>query len=99
MSRDSDSLFDAPPLAEQERMIEAVLFASAEPVAKPPPPQQATSWSGSAPVRSSICSRISRPQLPCPSTIQGSSKLGTTTAPVLAARSAASCSREPPIRS
>tara|TARA_R110002096_G_scaffold13722_12_gene48338 strand:- start:3262 stop:3897 length:636 start_codon:yes stop_codon:yes gene_type:complete len=32
MSRDSDSLFDAPPLAEQERMIEAVLFASAEPV-------------------------------------------------------------------
>ena len=27
-----DSLFDAPPLAEQERMIEAILFASAEPV-------------------------------------------------------------------
>ena len=26
------SLFDAPPLAEQERMIEAILFASAEPV-------------------------------------------------------------------
>ncbi|NIZ14388.1 SMC-Scp complex subunit ScpB [Phaeobacter sp. HF9A] len=27
-----DSLFDAPPMAEQERMVEAVLFASAEPV-------------------------------------------------------------------
>lgn len=27
-----ESLFEAPPLAEQERMIEAVLFASAEPV-------------------------------------------------------------------
>ncbi|MFW8636178.1 SMC-Scp complex subunit ScpB [Cribrihabitans pelagius] len=29
---DTDSLFDAPPMAEQERMAEAVLFASAEPV-------------------------------------------------------------------
>lgn len=29
---DKDSLFDAPPLAEQERMVEAVLFASADPV-------------------------------------------------------------------
>ncbi|MGR3614696.1 MAG: SMC-Scp complex subunit ScpB [Paracoccaceae bacterium] len=29
---DSDSLFDAPPVAEQERMVEAVLFASAEAV-------------------------------------------------------------------
>lgn len=28
----SESLFDAPPMAEQERMVEAVLFASAEPV-------------------------------------------------------------------
>ncbi len=27
-----ESLFDAPPIGEQERMIEAVLFASAEPV-------------------------------------------------------------------
>ena len=27
-----DSLFEAPPLAEQERMIEAMLFASAEPL-------------------------------------------------------------------
>jgi segregation and condensation protein B len=27
-----DSLFEAPPLAEQERMVEAVLFASAAPV-------------------------------------------------------------------
>ena len=26
------SLFEAPPLAEQERMVEAILFASAEPV-------------------------------------------------------------------
>lgn len=36
MSEDIDdieeSLFEAPPMAEQERMIEAVLFASAEPV-------------------------------------------------------------------
>ena len=29
---EEESLFDAPPMAEQERMIEAVLFASAEPV-------------------------------------------------------------------
>lgn len=28
----NDSLFEAPPMAEQERMVEAVLFASAEPV-------------------------------------------------------------------
>ena len=28
----SDSLFEAPPLAEQERMIEAILFATAEPM-------------------------------------------------------------------
>lgn len=27
-----DSLFEAPPIAEQERMVEAILFASAEPV-------------------------------------------------------------------
>ncbi len=27
-----ESLFDAPPMGEQERMVEAVLFASAEPV-------------------------------------------------------------------
>lgn len=27
-----ESLFEAPPLAEQERMVEAILFASAEPV-------------------------------------------------------------------
>ena len=26
------SLFEAPPMAEQERMVEAILFASAEPV-------------------------------------------------------------------
>lgn len=31
-SPENDSLFAAPPQAEQERMIEAVLFASAEPV-------------------------------------------------------------------
>lgn len=29
---DEKPLFDAPPLAEQERMVEAVLFASADPV-------------------------------------------------------------------
>ncbi|MEM7642178.1 MAG: SMC-Scp complex subunit ScpB [Pseudomonadota bacterium] len=29
---DVQPLFDAPPLAEQERMVEAILFASAEPV-------------------------------------------------------------------
>ncbi|WP_293573114.1 SMC-Scp complex subunit ScpB [Phaeobacter sp.] len=28
----TETLFDAPPLAEQERMVEAVLFASTEPV-------------------------------------------------------------------
>ncbi|KUP94103.1 SMC-Scp complex subunit ScpB [Tritonibacter horizontis] len=28
----SESLFEAPPIAEQERMVEAVLFASSEPV-------------------------------------------------------------------
>jgi len=28
----SESLFEAPPLAEQERMVEAILFASAEPL-------------------------------------------------------------------
>lgn len=28
----ADSLFEAPPMAEQERMVEAILFASAEPV-------------------------------------------------------------------
>ena len=27
-----DSLFQAPPLAEQERMVEAMLFASADPL-------------------------------------------------------------------
>ena len=30
--RSSESLFEAPPMGEQERMVEAVLFASAEPV-------------------------------------------------------------------
>ncbi|WP_149586695.1 SMC-Scp complex subunit ScpB [Tabrizicola flagellatus] len=29
---DEGSLFDAPPMGEQERMVEAILFASAEPV-------------------------------------------------------------------
>lgn len=29
---EGESLFEAPPLAEQERMVEAILFASAEPV-------------------------------------------------------------------
>ncbi len=29
---ESDTLFDAPPMGEQERMVEAVLFASVEPV-------------------------------------------------------------------
>ncbi len=29
---DLQSLFEAPPMAEQERMVEAILFASAEPV-------------------------------------------------------------------
>lgn len=32
IENEEESLFDAPPMAEQERMIEAVLFASAEPV-------------------------------------------------------------------
>ena len=29
---DNDSLFEAPPMAEQERMVEAILFATADPV-------------------------------------------------------------------
>ena len=29
---ENDSLFDAPPMGEQERMVEAILFASADPV-------------------------------------------------------------------
>ncbi|MEM6306646.1 MAG: SMC-Scp complex subunit ScpB [Pseudomonadota bacterium] len=29
---EADSLFEAPPMAEQERMVEAILFASADPV-------------------------------------------------------------------
>ncbi|GHC44152.1 SMC-Scp complex subunit ScpB [Neogemmobacter tilapiae] len=32
MSEREQSLFDAPPMGEQERMVEAILFASAEPV-------------------------------------------------------------------
>jgi len=32
MTDERDSLFEAPPMAEQERMVEAILFASAEPV-------------------------------------------------------------------
>ena len=32
IEKQKESLFDAPPMAEQERMVEAVLFASAEPV-------------------------------------------------------------------
>lgn len=30
--KDEKSLFEAPPMAEQERMVEAILFATAEPV-------------------------------------------------------------------
>jgi segregation and condensation protein B len=29
---ENDSLFEAPPMAEQERMVEAIMFATAEPV-------------------------------------------------------------------
>ncbi len=29
---DNDSLFEAPPMGEQERMVEAIMFATAEPV-------------------------------------------------------------------
>ena len=29
---EKESLFEAPPMGEQERMVEAVLFASVEPV-------------------------------------------------------------------
>lgn len=32
VTEQEESLFDAPPMGEQERMVEAVLFASAEPV-------------------------------------------------------------------
>lgn len=31
-AEEEESLFEAPPLAEQERMVEAILFATAEPV-------------------------------------------------------------------
>ncbi len=31
-TRPNETLFEAPPMAEQERMVEAILFASAEPV-------------------------------------------------------------------
>ncbi len=31
-TQDTNSLFEAPPMAEQERMAEAILFATAEPV-------------------------------------------------------------------
>jgi segregation and condensation protein B len=31
---DSESLFEAPPIAEQERMVEAILFATAEPLSR-----------------------------------------------------------------
>ena len=32
VTNQEESLFDAPPMGEQERMVEAILFASAEPV-------------------------------------------------------------------
>ena len=32
MTEDEDSLFDAPPMGAQERMVEAILFAATEPV-------------------------------------------------------------------
>ncbi|MFK5998330.1 MAG: SMC-Scp complex subunit ScpB [Rhodobacterales bacterium] len=32
--KQNETLFEAPPMGEQERMIEAILFASAEPVSK-----------------------------------------------------------------
>jgi len=32
MSPKDESLFDAPPMGEQERMVEAILFASSEPI-------------------------------------------------------------------
>ncbi|MFZ3582646.1 SMC-Scp complex subunit ScpB [Loktanella sp. DJP18] len=35
MNEPRDSLFEAPPMPEQERMIEAILFATADPVSVP----------------------------------------------------------------
>ncbi len=35
MSEPRDSLFEAPPMADQERMVEAILFATADPVTVP----------------------------------------------------------------
>ncbi|WP_420567383.1 SMC-Scp complex subunit ScpB [Thalassovita sp.] len=32
ISENGESLFEAPPMAEQERMVEAILFATAEPI-------------------------------------------------------------------
>lgn len=34
IEKDDNTLFEAPPMGEQERMIEAILFASAEPITK-----------------------------------------------------------------
>ena len=32
VDRPSESLFEAPPMRQQERMVEVILFASAEPI-------------------------------------------------------------------
>ena len=59
--------------------ISASGTASAMPDASPPPPQGMTIRAGGRP----SCSTISSPAVPCPATIAGSSKLGTTVAPRL----------------
>ena len=69
--------------------------AKAIPDASPPPPT-GTAITGGSPPSSSM---ISRPTVPWPATIHGSSKLGTTIAPLLAAISAAIASRLSVMRS
>ena len=57
----------------------------ATPASSPPPPTGTTTTSGARP----SCSRISRPTVPCPAIVRGSSNAGTIVAPVRAACSAA----------
>ena len=64
----------------------------AMPLARPPPPQQTSATSGFIPIAAKS-SAISRPAVPCPATMYGSSNDGTSTAPRSAASAAAITSR------
>ncbi len=54
------TLFEAPPLAEQERMIEAILFASAEPVTLARTRQPACRMAPTRPRRWRTCASATR---------------------------------------